>query len=707
MKENKIISFFDKLQKNAYLYSIRMGFIKITPVIIIGSFAVFFTEILSIFQPYLSETIYFAIQDILSLMDNATLGILSIYMCIFFSISFVEGNLNYRVFKYGAAIASLMSFIILSGGLGENMSIAEFGVKGTFTAILTSMVSSAIFTWTSNKLKDKSFFTKGFDSVTSNVLTCMIPILIITLFFAAIHLFCHIAFDIKNINEIFSKGLAIIFDYVVNPFWNGFLFVLLSGLLWVFGLHGTNILYEIQTNRLGPALMQNVDNFAMGKAPTEIFTGAFFNVFVFMGGCGSLLCLLLVILFFSKKKKNNALTKTAFIPTLFNINEMAIYGLPVVLNPYLVIPFIITPVVLTLISAAAIYTGLVPYTVHDVNWTMPILFSGYLTTGSIAGSILQIVNLIIGMTIYYPFYILYENAQQREAKYQYADLIEYFKNYENSNSVSKILHQTDIYGDIARTLAMNLKKDLKEKNIDVFYQPQYNQENNCVGVEALLRWNHPLYGYIYPPIIIQIAEESEILTDLEFYIFEKVARDYKEYNRDFNKEMKFSVNVTVETLLSSSFELFLGNLKEEFSIHPSSFCIELTEQTELKFDEFTIKRLNRIHNMGYLLAIDDFSMGNTSLKYLESNQFDIVKLDGNLVKNLEKDSSNNREIINSIYFLSRSIGFSIIAEYVENRKQRDMLMEIGCNNFQGYLYSQAIPFSVFCKNERLKEHLPK
>jgi EAL domain-containing protein (putative c-di-GMP-specific phosphodiesterase class I) len=150
-----------------------------------------------------------------------------------------------------------------------------------------------------------------------------------------------------------------------------------------------------------------------------------------------------------------------------------------------------------------------------------------------------------------------------------------------------------------------------------------------------------------------------------------------------------SVNVTVTTLYDKRFVSFLQTLAQRYSLKPGNICIEITEETELVTTEETGRLLKQIKSFGYTFALDDFSMGHTSLQYLQHNQFDLVKLDGNLVKSI-LTNDRTREIISSIVYLSKSLDFKVLAEFVETAEQRDALERIGCLLYQGYLFSPAI-----------------
>ncbi|MBR5044536.1 MAG: EAL domain-containing protein, partial [Clostridia bacterium] len=150
------------------------------------------------------------------------------------------------------------------------------------------------------------------------------------------------------------------------------------------------------------------------------------------------------------------------------------------------------------------------------------------------------------------------------------------------------------------------------------------------------------------------------------------------------------VNVTGGTVATPRFVQFCRKLNEENPFKGKNICLEITEQTALDLGETTREHMNELRAMGLLLAIDDFSMGQTSLHYLRDNFFDIIKIDGSLVRGLNS-AGNCREIISSITSLSGSLSLLVIAEFVETEEQRNVLHEIGCDCYQGYLYSPAVP----------------
>lgn len=153
--------------------------------------------------------------------------------------------------------------------------------------------------------------------------------------------------------------------------------------------------------------------------------------------------------------------------------------------------------------------------------------------------------------------------------------------------------------------------------------------------------------------------------------------------------MKVSVNITGASLKNPNMVAMLEEAVEQYGVSRQNLWIEVTEQDAISSTEEVVGRLEKLHELGYHLLIDDFGMGHTSLVYLESSYFCVVKLDGSLTK--ECQNERYQEIISSITRLSHNLHFDVIAEYVETKEQREKLLELGCTGFQGYLYSPALP----------------
>ena len=194
---------------------------------------------------------------------------------------------------------------------------------------------------------------------------------------------------------------------------------------------------------------------------------------------------------------------------VFNISEIVLFGVPVILNPILLIPFMLVPMVNYLVTYAAMFFGLVPHVIREVDWTTPVILSGYQATGSWAGAVLQILCLAIGVCIYKPFIRMYEEQRELRLKRDVKRLVEEMQREEQNNSISPYTKREDEIGHMARILADELVEAIRRKELFLVYQPQVNRDGRCIGAEALIRWEHPEFGFIYPPLIIQLAKEKK------------------------------------------------------------------------------------------------------------------------------------------------------------------------------------------------------
>lgn len=292
----------------------------------------------------------------------------------------------------------------------------------------------------------------------------------------------------------------------------------------------------------------------------------------------------------------------------------------------------------------------------EVEWTTPVFLSGYLATGSVAGSILQAVCLVAGVLIYLPFLRLFEEQRERQMVKNVKELTEELQRQEEANAIMPLTERKDVLGGTAKVLAEDLKDAIRDRKLFFLYQPQMNTAGKCIGAEALIRWIHPTAGYIYPPLVT---------------------------------EFKISVNITNESLLWTDLENCIADKVSKYHITPGRLWLEITEQDALVSSREVLEKMRRLKEQGHKFLIDDFGMGHTSLLYLQTNYFSVVKLDGSLTKDVLKNE-RDQEIITAITGLGKSLHFETVAEYVETEEQKDLLLSLGCDAFQGYYYSKPI-----------------
>lgn len=188
------------------------------------------------------------------------------------------------------------------------------------------------------------------------------------------------------------------------------------------------------------------------------------------------------------------------------------------------------------------------------------------------------------------------------------------------------------------------------------------------------------------------------MDQLDAFIIGQTCEDMERLAADFPRPLQVSLNLTAEQIASPK---VIDRILQETGrrrFDASQLGVELTEQAMFNISPASSELLDRLRQAGILVLMDDFGMGHSSMMHLQHHQFDVVKLDGALVRDIE-NNPRSREIVSSILYLSRSLHFQVLAEYVETTAQRDVLRELGCLIYQGWLYSPALPF------EELKEYI--
>ena len=193
---------------------------------------------------------------------------------------------------------------------------------------------------------------------------------------------------------------------------------------------------------------------------------------------------------------------------LFNINEVIVFGLPIVLNPLMFIPFILTPLAALSLSYIAVLIGFVPAAVRSVVWTTPVLFSGYLATGSVKGILLQVVTITLGVFIYAPFIKIGNNLQQIKTNHRIDEMTKLIEESLDKGISIKLFSRNAYLSKAAKELAFDLRESIENREIELFYQPQHDNSGRVVSCEALLRWKCPGIKYVFPPLVLEIAKED-------------------------------------------------------------------------------------------------------------------------------------------------------------------------------------------------------
>lgn len=256
------------------------------------------------------------------------------------------------------------------------------------------------------------------------------------------------------------------------------------------------------------------------------------------------------------------------------------------------------------------------------------------------------------------------------------------------------------------TLESELRHALARNQFEVHYQPQISLlSGDIIGAEALIRWRHPSLGMVSPARFIPIAEETGLIVQIGEWVLRQAAKQAMAWIHDGYNIQWISVNVSgIQIMRSNFFDTVYGILIET-DCKPQILELEITESTVMQNTEFVIDTFNNIKQLGVRVAIDDFGTGYSSLSNLKRLPLSKIKIDQSFVRGLP-DDLNDAAITNTINAMARNLGFSVIAEGVENSAQAEFLKNMGCEEAQGYLYGKPIDAIEFTKmlETRAKKH---
>ena len=253
-------------------------------------------------------------------------------------------------------------------------------------------------------------------SFVSGQFEALIPALFVVILFLAIRL-VFAATPYGTVTNFIVTVIQMPLTHIGTTLVGTMFITILNSILWFFGIHGTAVIDSFMGPLWYAARFANLEVFqqAADAARQFIVTQDFANHIIFLGGTGNTLSLALIMAFKCRSKRIRSLGRLSFLPGLFNVNEPVIFGLPLVLNPMMAIPFFLVPAASVLISFCAMYFGLVPYpTGITVPWTMPAPSGGWMMCGDIRGGILQLVILLVGGLIYYPFITALDSQYLKE-----------------------------------------------------------------------------------------------------------------------------------------------------------------------------------------------------------------------------------------------------------------------------------------------------
>ena len=275
---------------------------------------------------------------------------------------------------------------------------------------------------------------------------------------------------------------------------------------------------------------------------------------------------------------------------------------------------------------------------------------------------------------------------------QQADLAMYEAKSSGRNQVCFFSPELQAAANSRAELESDLHEAILDDQFELYYQPQVNQRGVMQGVEALIRWNHPVKGLISPLDFIPVAEETGQIEAIGLWVIEQACIQLGKWQHAVAGDFTVSVNVSSKQFQSKHFVREVVDIIARQEINPAQLKMELTESVLSENVDTIVEKMWVLRNLGVGFALDDFGTGYSSLSYLKKLPLNYLKIDKSFVQDLAV-SASDEAIAKTIVGLSRNLGLEVIAEGVETKEQLKRLASFGCNLYQGYYFSKPVPSS--------------
>jgi len=255
--------------------------------------------------------------------------------------------------------------------------------------------------------------------------------------------------------------------------------------------------------------------------------------------------------------------------------------------------------------------------------------------------------------------------------------------------------------DKAAKLRLNTLNDLHHAlsngEFVLYYQPQLSTvTQKIMGIEALIRWNHPTRGFLGPDAFIEEAERSDLIVEIGEWVLNEICRQIIIWKNIANLDFHVAANISVKQFSRGDFVKKVHAILEEYAIAPSMIELEITESMLVTNKAKTIKQLHKLHLLGFKIAIDDFGTGYSSFSYMRSFTIDTIKIDKSFIDTIENDQQS-RIVTKAMITLGHNMNMQVVAEGVENKHQFDLLKEMNCDIIQGFYYDKPILPDLFAE----------
>lgn len=283
-----------------------------------------------------------------------------------------------------------------------------------------------------------------------------------------------------------------------------------------------------------------------------------------------------------------------------------------------------------------------------------------------------------------PISVMYgrANSALRTIRESLKDTVAYF----DSELLKKLLFEQEIIG--------NFKRALRERQFHMYLQPLVRESGEIYGAEALARWIRPDGSMVMPGDFVCVLEQAGFIHELDMFIWECAIKQLSAWEDTEKKDLMISVNMSAKDFFSVDVYQVLSDLVDCYQVDAGKLRLEITETALLEEPESCDAVIRRLRKKGFVVEIDDFGKGHSSISMLKDIQADVMKIDMSLLHEVES-KPRSKIILKSIIGMANDLGMEVITEGVETEKQVKMLSDMGCHQFQGFYFARPIPAEEF------------
>jgi EAL domain-containing protein (putative c-di-GMP-specific phosphodiesterase class I) len=303
----------------------------------------------------------------------------------------------------------------------------------------------------------------------------------------------------------------------------------------------------------------------------------------------------------------------------------------------------------------------------------------------------QIFNFTssIGITLY-PF-----RGDNADDILKHADTAMYRSKKVGGNTICFYKTSMQIEADKRLQLEKELREAIDKQQLILYYQSQFNRQRQLVGVEALIRWNHPERGIVGPNDFIALAEETNLIQTIGTWVLQTAIGQLRHWQETglFAGNEYMAVNISPRQLQAEHFVNEIAGLLDQYSVPPACLKLELTESMLLHDLHDVMTKMTQLKELGVTFSLDDFGTGFSSLSYLKRLPFDQIKIDKTFIRDVSRDI-NDAAIVETIIAMAEHLKLDVIAEGVETHEELEFLQGRGCSSYQGFYFSKPMAASA-------------